>query len=189
MRAREHYITEDWVLYLQCSICKEFKTEAEFNKSKRNFLWLQPKCKNCQHTKNKEHYENNRQSYIENAKRRRLKNPERRNELEKKRRDNSSEAIKEIRRKRREKREALYWFDPTILNWKANHYIKKYSLRPQVCPVCGAEGKIEFHHTDVLKEDCWHIWVFCCKHCHEKIHTWEIMCPTPVDLFSLITDN
>ena len=186
MRTREHYSAEDWTLFLKCSKCWIFKPAKEYNKGKKCFMWLQPKCRECQHIKNKEHYNNNSDIYIAKAKKRRAQNLERYNELEKKRRKGNPEAVKEAAKKRIEKKTRLYWFKPTILHRKANHYINKHSLRTSCCSICGSNDKIEFHHTDSSNEDARNIWVFCCKHCHEKIHTWEIECPGAINLTDLI---
>lgn len=187
MRTRENYIDENWVVWIKCNECWEFKTINDFNKSRRWFLWLKSNCRECQHKKNREHYENNKQTYINNSKSRRLKNPDRRRQIERNRRHKFPQAIKKAMENRKEKKTQQYWFNPTVLHWRANHYIKKYSLRPKLCPICNTEGKIEFHHTDVSKEDYRHIWVFCCKHCHEKIHTGEIQCPQSLSLLDFIS--
>lgn len=49
MPARRNYYEENWVIYLQCKWCWEFKTSDCFYKHKVCFMWLSSICKECNH--------------------------------------------------------------------------------------------------------------------------------------------
>lgn len=186
MRAREYYTDENSVLWIKCSKCGEFKTTGGFNKSKNNFLWLQPKCKECQKQYNKWHYNKNKEHYVELSKERKRKNHSKVLERERNRAKKNPEKIKERRERWKDKRNTTYWFNTTKINRKANHLIQKNNLRPEVCSLCWWKWSVEFHHPSYENEDMWNVWVFCCKQCHEKIHSWEIECPGSINLLDLI---
>lgn len=47
MPTRRQYYEKDWILYLQCKGCGEFKSTDEFYKHKICFMWLSSICKDC----------------------------------------------------------------------------------------------------------------------------------------------
>ena len=49
MPARRQYYEKDWILYLQCKWCWEFKSSDNFYKHKICFMWLSSICKECNH--------------------------------------------------------------------------------------------------------------------------------------------
>lgn len=49
MPARREYHEENWILYLQCKKCGEFKSADMFYKHKVCFMWLSSICKECNH--------------------------------------------------------------------------------------------------------------------------------------------
>lgn len=186
MKTREYYSDINWTLWLKCSKCLQFKQENNFNKSKKWFLWLHQECRECHNKNSRKHYRDNKEKYLDNVRKRRQNNEDKMILYEKKRREKNPQKIKDIMRKRKKKRNKKYGFDTTKLTSRANHFIKKYSLRPIICPICWLNNKIEFHHVSYDSEDMWCIWVFCCKKCHEKIHSWNIKCPVPINLIKAI---
>lgn len=51
----------------QCCRCKEVKSLEEFNKKTSNKDGLERYCKDCHRSKNRNHYNNNKQRYVEQA--------------------------------------------------------------------------------------------------------------------------
>lgn len=185
MKTRNYYVDKNWDLRFECSKCHIAKRFDAFNKSSKWFMWYSEKCRDCSHKINSEHYQKNAQKYIENSYKRKRNNPEKWRQSEKKRRQVHKDEIRTQYTKWREKENAMYWFNSTQLHRRANYFIKKNNLRPVVCPICWINKRIEFHHTKHNSIDDWSIWIFCCKHCHEKIHSWQIKCPDSIDLKTL----
>lgn len=69
------------------------------------------------------------------------------------------------------------WY--SYLHSKTCDFIKKNNLRPNICSICWSHEYIYAHHID---NNIWNKVVFCCKSCHQRIHSWAIECPKPIDL-------
>ena len=57
-------------MHKTCPKCQQAKPLDQFNKNKRRSDGHQGVCKNCQAEYTKQHYKNNKQSYINRAKQR-----------------------------------------------------------------------------------------------------------------------
>lgn len=186
MKVREYYLDDVWNMWLKCWGCWEFKQLKDFHKSYNSFMGVCSKCKKCRNMYGKNYYKKNSEKYKENSKKWKVKNIDKVRAYGKNRRQRIPERIKEIYQNSIRKRDEKFWFKTSSLNYKAAYFINKNNLRPAKCPICKSQVKNEFHHINYKSEDMRSIWVFCCKRCHEKIHSWEIQCPNPINLLNLI---
>ena len=132
------------------------KRYRERNKEKIQEYYI----KNREHILNnhRRYYKAHREKFKTNAKERYIKN-------------------KEIIYTRTKNNIKEKWY--CYLHNKTNFFIKKYNLRPNVCSICRSKEYIYAHHID---NNIWNKIVFCCKSCHQRIHSWAIECPKPIDL-------
>lgn len=171
---RGHY-EKDWVIYLECTRCWEFKEINSFTTYKQSnaFMNKWSYCKECRkdyRQKNKEHTHEYRQEYN-------LKN---RDILLEKRRKYNKEHSGELLEKSRN-RISKMWYWP--MHKKTTYIISKLWIRPISCPICNSDiYRIEAHHPD---NKTWNKIVFCCQSCHSAIHNGLIKCPKPIDLLSI----
>lgn len=92
---------------------------------------------------------------------------------------------KKPNRMREKKKSEEFWFDMAAFHNKASVYIRKNWLRPNECMACGLQWQIDFHHPSYESKNNWSKWIFLCKWCHNRVHTWELQCPESVDLIQL----
>lgn len=166
-KTRKYYYKWD-ILYVQCYMCKWFKTIENFSKDNSKRFWIGSRCKACEKKYNYTdrrkqtkalYYKNNKQKYVN-------KNRERRHKM------------KETR-----------WFNIKKFHEKAQKYILKNNLRPEECSICKNKWIIEFHHPSYENKNKRKEWIFVCKSCHRNIHLWIIECPVPIDLTTLLNKN
>lgn len=177
----------DWKHFLKCSKCWELKeaTTDNFMRKKQNLFWLSWMCKVCDRLYYKDNYSKNKDKILDNHKDYRYRNRE---VINKKKREyymDNKDKINSSLRDNRRKHIDDYWFDRTYFHRKANHYAIKHNLKPKYCPICWEESAIELHHPSYDSFDKWSEVVFCCKRCHQNIHSWNIECPHPVDMLNI----
>lgn len=163
MFIKEHCY-KDWVLYVKCFKCWEFKTKESFAKDKSKSNWIKSYCKECY-----------RQSRDREYCKRYLKQYGKLHNKEK----------NEKRKKRLRNMKDKHWENPRNLQERARLYINKNNLRPIECMICWQQWKIEFHHPSYNNIERWKEWVFVCISCHRLIHSGEIKCPEVLDLVQL----
>ncbi len=175
----------DWIQYVQCTKCMEVKSIDMFCKAKRWLFWKKERCKDCDKKYREEHREhiiNYLRNYYNNDK----------ENLQKKHaeyREKNRSKIKELERQyynlhkeetkiRIRRRNDETWYEP--VRQKSKRLIAKLWIRPSSCPLCWYKKfRIEAHHPDYNKRN---EIVFCCKSCHQLIHSWKIRCPQTIDL-------
>jgi len=157
----------DWdTLYLKCSVCWEMKTEDRFYKNRNKPFWLHPRCKEC-------------------WKKYAIKDVERFKEYQKEYRKTNRRTIY-LQHKNHDKKFIIdLWYNIKTFRQKANRLALKFGLKPNKCPICWEERKIEMHHPSYSRFDKWCEVVFCCPECHHGIHAWFIECPKPINLKDL----
>lgn len=168
----------------KCIKCKEEKVLAEYPKYKdrKGEIKFNNECKTCRRKYAKEHYQSNREVYLERAKRQREVNPEGYKEyLKEYYRANKKEALEKAKAysqtdkgKAVRKLSATNYFNSEYGKrvHKARNKIQKALksgklIRPKYCSSCRSEVFVEAHHKDYSKpfEIDW-----LCKQCHENIH-------------------
>lgn len=167
---REHYY--DWdILYLKCSLCREFLPIDEFYKDKSRKFWVEGRCKKCDDRKKRKWNKEHKELVNAQAKRWRDKNPGK---------------VKQYKKNWTEKKKKEYWYNVRKFHKKVSYYLNKYNLRPEICSICGGWWNIDSHHPSYNNEDDWKYIVFVCEKCHSDIHAWKIECPSPINLLDLI---
>lgn len=149
----------DWIYYIQCKKCGEFKHPECFSRSTRGINGRFSYCKSCQ---NKGKQFSIKKYY---------------NELEKQHSNKYKHQI-EFYNKR--------GFSCRKFYKKTADFIKYHNLRPKICPICWGGWRIIFHHINYKNEDNREYGLFCCQSCHDKIHKWKIKKLQPIYLSSLI---
>ena len=184
-RERQYY-NRDWMLYLKCNKCWEFKIENDFYKDKECAFWRNVWCKDCfkDHSKMafKEYYKNNKEEILKKTKKYYESNKEKRNEYVKKCNEKDIERYKSWCRKTRKKQLAKrHVRDKENVRQRTRRYVHHNNISFDECCICKSNIKIEMHHPDYLKP---YDIVPCCKLCHEKIHKWIIDCPQTINLLN-----
>lgn len=170
---RKHY-EKDWIIYLECTKCWEFKNISSFvtfTKSKA-FMNKGSYCKECR----TEYRKINRDKHHEYIMQYNIDNRDRliRHKREYNKNHAKELAIKYVERKTR------MWYWP--LHKKTTYTIAKLWIRPKICPICNKDVyNIQAHHPD---NNVWNEIVFCCQSCHSAIHNGFIKCPEPIDLLT-----
>lgn len=82
-------------------------------------------------------------------------------------------------------RSAELWYDWFMFHENARRYAKKYNLKPSKCPICWVDDKIQIHHPSYERFENWKDVVFCCARCHQRIHSWILECPQPINLLTI----
>lgn len=197
-KAREYKYEWD-VLYLKCTQCGKRWTVNDYQKCKRRKFWLQPWCKACNRIKrvkfywenkerltilNKEYCKNNREKLSKRTREYCRKNRDKVNQRMREYRKNNRDKIKEYTKWYIKNRSEEIWFSWRWFHNKATLFVKKYWLRPDICPICREKKEVVIHHPSYHSYEDWSKIVFCCARCHNMIHTWEINCPTPIDLLT-----
>ena len=170
---RKHY-EKDWIIYLECTKCGEFKNISSFTTyTKSNaFMNKGSYCKECR----AEYRKNNKEREHQYRKEYNLKN---RNRLIEMKRNYNKEHSKELLDKSRS-RILRMWYWP--IHKKTTYTISKLWIRPDICPICNSNKyRVEAHHPN---NKVWNEIVFCCQSCHSAIHNGFIKCPEPIDLLS-----
>lgn len=204
------------VIYKKCSRCwiERELNAYNFHRERRHKDWFRSECKACakiehdekaeqRRMQSKRWRENNKEHVLETQAKYRLEHKEQshqyyldnKEEILKKNRayykvrkewhnnytrqyykDHKEEVTKRIVKNRKEK-----WFDN--LHQRTWRFMKKYNLRPDTCSICWSKEFIYAHHpsNDIRNEV-----VLCCKSCHQRIHSWAVQCPEPIDLLKLI---
>lgn len=171
------------VIYKKCSKCWiEKPATNEFFAIKQSWkYWVDSMCKECKKIYNKtirSIYRMKNKDIINDKNREwnRTHKEYHKQYKEKRYKDNKQDQLSkwDIRRKNK-------WYSK--LHWKTQSFIKKYNLRPKKCSVCWEENYIFSHHVNYKY---WNLIVWCCKSCHELIHSWKIQCPEPIDLTKLV---
>jgi hypothetical protein len=187
-KPRVEYKYINWVLYIKCIKCSEYKeaNSENFNKDKTLTFWLSHKCKDCKKIYNIWYYKENKDTLKEKNKTRRGKNiwkiKEQKERYYKENKDKIDDRIKSYRWWYNKK----LWYNRAYFHTKTNNYIKKHNLRPSVCTIiCWYKWKIFVHHPSYDSLDKWCEIVFCCQSCHKNIHSWNIECPKPINLLDL----
>lgn len=161
-------------LYQKCSKCWTWLPIDRFPKDKERPFWVRCNCIECYKVKrsesHKKWYVKNKEYSNQSSREYHQKNKERINLLIKNRADRHSKEL---------------WFKWYRFHAKARYYIKRYSLKPKVCPICWKESNVYMHHPSYDNFDKWSEVVFCCNQCHMGIHNWEIECPKSVNLLEL----
>lgn len=152
-------------------MCWEFLPIDEFYKDKSRKLWVEGRCKKCDDRKKRKWNEEHRELVNAQAKRWRGKNPEK---------------GKQYKKNRVEKKKKEYWHNVRKFHKKVEYYLKRYSLRPEVCSICWQWWIIDAHHPSYESKDDRKYIVFVCRQCHNNIHAWKTECPEPINLLDLI---
>lgn len=204
MKQRETKIV-NWVTYIKCNKCWEFKEASTdfFSKNHLWFMWLQWDCKICVRIRQREYDKNNKDKLKVNRKRfydrhkddvlkksKEWRDNNKQHFLEKCReyRDNNKEFYKDYMeeyrnehkdelREKRVNRDLEKWY--ISIHNKTNNLIRKLKIKPNICPICNKEKRVYSHHPNY---DKWNEVVFCCQSCHWMIHSWAIKCPKPINL-------
>lgn len=171
MKHKKFYIDDSWTTFVRCNKCEEFYPISNFYKKKNDPLWVGPCCKKCY------------SQYIKSWQR---KNYNKVQEAKQKYRDNNKETIARQRKTRKAKWVEKHGFSPNYFSHKIGKRKERWWRYPTICPICWSDKQIEFHHPSYEDKTFRSRGVFCCKHCHEKIHTWEIECPRAINLTDLI---
>lgn len=186
MWAKRELYNVEWKEYLRCIKCWELKeaTTDNFMKKKQNLFWLSWMCKTCEREYNSKYYKWNKEIIWERHRRYNKDNGDKIREKKKIHYSENKDVINKSIRDNREKHIKELWYDRTYFHRKANCYATKHNLKPKYCPICWEENKIELHHPSYESFDKWSDVVFCCKSCHQKIHSGIIECPKPTNLLS-----
>ena len=161
----------EWnMLYMECSVCWEMKTEDKFYKNRGKPFGLHPRCKEC------------RKKYA-------IKDKEKFKEYQKEYHKNNSSRIYKQHKEHDKKFLSDLWYNIKTFHGKATRRVIKYWLRPDRCPICWWEKKIEMHHPSYSEFNKWCEVVFCCSECHHGIHAWFIKCPNPINLKNLVLNE
>jgi len=171
MKRKKFYIDDLWQTFVWCNKCEKFYPINEFYKKKKDSLWVGPCCKKC-YWKYIKSWQKNNYDKVQESK-------------QKYRNDNKSIIAKQ-RKLRREEWKKAHGFGANWLTNKVSNRRKNGWKYPTLCPICWNNKHIEFHHISYESPEMRSIWVFCCKRCHEKIHSWEIKCPESINLLDLI---
>ena len=202
----------EWdVLWLKCTQCWWWKTKDSYWKHKLCTFWVCTWCKSCEREyrllhkkkkseydrlyreKNKEkidlrvkkYYEDNKEKKKEYARNYNLLNSEKRKEAAKKARIVKWDEIREREKDYKTRRTNELWFNRVWFHSKTLRFVTKYWLKPTQCPICWWDGKIQIHHPSYNTFDNRKDVVFCCARCHQRIHSWLIECPKPINLLTL----
>lgn len=180
----------EWdTLYQKCTKCWEWYTSDNFYKSTEWKLWIKPNCKECSRKKRTQYYWENKDIENERYRNYRIRNKNKEIERHRKYRENNLEKRRELSKRIAKEHSEDMWFNRGSFHDKANRYVRKYWLRPKVCPICQRSWKIKMHHPYYNSFDDWSEVVFCCQSCHWLIHNGRIKCPEPINLIYLITDE
>lgn len=141
---------EDGIEYWECPTCRLWQVRGNFYHSKRTWNGITSQCKKCHTNGNMEtrNPDNARRINREYMARARKENPEKFHQRDNNRPPAPPEKV----------------LARTILNGA----VKSGKLeKPEKCPKCGSEGRIEGHHPDYEKplEVGW-----VCPLCHAEIH-------------------
>lgn len=185
------------ILYIFCSYCKKMLPARDFNKMGD---WFYSYCKECNKTKSKKYYNENknkllllattyreqhREEYRLYAKQYREKYPEKKKDIDKasynKHKEERVQKVLDFEKKRTQE----LWFSWKAFHDKANWYSDYRRLNPYQCQVCWENGKCNLHHPSYDSFDKRKEVVFLCPKCHNNIHKWNLGCPEPVDLIQL----
>ena len=186
MTASREYKYEWEVLYLKCSQCWEWLTIDEYHKDKSKKFWVRNECKNCNHKRASEYYRLNKDKIIRKVNKWTDENKDSVDGYKKKYRDTHKDEVSKCLKSNRENHTSELWFNRDTFHQRAIKFIRKNNLRPTECPICWSNKNIVSHHPSYDSYDKWSSVVFCCQSCHKLIHKWEIECPSPVDLLTLI---
>ncbi|AGY47395.1 hypothetical protein Grass_130 [Bacillus phage Grass] len=169
----------------QCSKCKEYKDETQFNKGNKKKDGTRPlksQCKACLAEYKKKHYSKNRDKYLNKAKKQRETHGEELKaywrDYHQKNKEYRNSQMKEYSRteKGREarKRAQERYRESSQYNLKQNARKKVLRavragklLKPLKCQCCNKEKPLEAHHTD-YRNPLDVKWL--CKECHENEH-------------------
>ncbi|QQO40555.1 HNH restriction endonuclease [Bacillus phage 000TH008] len=169
----------------QCSKCKKYKDETQFNKGRKRKDGTRPlvsQCKACLAEYKKIHYSKNRDKYLDKAKKQwethrdelklywkehHQKNKDRRNSQMKE--YSQTERGREVRKRAQEKyRKSSQYNLKQNARKKVRRAVNSGKLiKPDRCECCNKEIDLEAHHVDYHKplEVKW-----LCKKCHENEH-------------------
>lgn len=186
----------EWdILYLKCTKCWTWKTiEWFFKKSWRPF-GVRTECKECEKKyvqKNRDRVSENQKSWRENHKewileykdKYRKSNKDKMKEYRKEYYELNKESILNDSRDYKSNRSKELWFNWVEFHEKARRYSIRHWLKPSECPICWSNDRIDIHHPSYDSFDKWSSVVFCCRSCHQRIHSWIIECPKPINLLS-----
>lgn len=166
---------------IKCGQTKDVKLFATSRNRKKELVYLNS-CKECMKIYKQQHYQNNKQTYLDKAKKQRESNPEEyKAYLNKYYQDNKQHILEQNKiYQKTDKGKKVRKLCVTNYLSKANNRIKynahKKVLRalksgklakPSMCTICGGNLPLEGHHVDYNKP-LEVIWV--CKQCHENIH-------------------
>jgi len=179
------YKYEWWELYLECSMCWKLLRSDNYNKDSCKKFWFRNECKSCRHIKRLAYYYKNKQKILERGKRRVENNKIKVDWYKRKYRENNKDKVSKCQKNNRERHNNELWFNRDTFHQKAILYVRKKSLRPKKCLICGNKNKIVMHHPSYWCMDDWSKIVFCCQSCHKKIHSWLIKCPKVIDLLQI----
>lgn len=154
--------------------------------------WLFTICKTCKDIYNRKNYEKNKKRYLEDGKRRYHKNYDKIREQAHIRYENNKEQYliknreyyqnhKERYKENMDARNKRMWYKN--IHKKVWRFIEKHNLRPDWCYICWKKCIVDFHHPNYKKE---YEWVFVCRSCHNRIHSWAVVCPKPTNLLELL---
>lgn len=191
-RIREYKYEWD-VLYLKCTQCGERKTIDGYHKKNGRPFGVRAECGDCERKYVRANKEIVSNRYADWRDRNRKKIYEYKKEY-------SKTHIDKIRRYRedyyyenrnhildmssmyKKTRSNELWFNLPSFHGKARRYVNSRWLRPTKCPICWNYGNIDIHHPSYDKFDDWSKVVFCCRSCHQSIHSGMIECPEPINL-------
>lgn len=184
------------MLLLKCVSCGERKQKDAYYKWPRYSFWVRTTCKDCE----KKYKEENKERLLTGRRKYRETNREKINERCREYGRKNKEKIAEYRREFRlankelvANREKQYkdnrteelWFNRRTFHEKTRRYVIKHDIRPNICPICWEESKIQMHHPSYDVFEDWSYVVFCCPTCHAWIHAWLVECPQPINLLTL----
>ena len=169
MTEREYKYKWD-TLYVRCTQCWERLTTNCFFKKKTGKFWIKSMCKKCCRKYVDWWYSKNREKHLEYCK---LYHEINRDKLNLKKEKHNNDFREKV------------WFDWSAFHWRARSHVKRYKLKPDICPICGNVWNVIIHHPSYETYDKRSEVVFCCATCHSKIHKWAIECPNPVNLLEL----
>ena len=159
------------VFYQKCTSCKKRLTREEFIKDNSSKFWIRTKCKCCKSRTareyHKQRYEKNRDLY--------------RGKFAAYQKENSTQRYL-VEQEREVEFANEHGFSLSKFHHKARYYVKKYKLRPNICPICWRNEKIQIHHPSYETFEKWSSIVFCCHYCHSAIHNGHMGCPEPIDI-------
>ena len=210
MTKREYKYEWD-ILYLKCTKCGERKVKDSYWPHKMCSFWVNTRCKDCEKKyrelnkihkaeydrlyrernkekidlRVKEYYENNREKKKEYARNYNLINRDKRKESARVARMINWDEIRERESNYKIRRTQELWFSWTRFHSKTLRFVTKNWLKPYKCPICWVCDKIQIHHPSYKKFDNRKDVVFCCARCHQRIHSWLLECPKPINLLEL----